>query len=288
MNQKIEFRQVRDFGELVNDTFLFLKQNFKPLLKAVIIICGFFMLAMVVTGVFQQMRMMSNFGSGELIRNRGKVYGWEFLFQMIFMILFYNAMGLTVFSYISLYREKGNEVPEVEEVWESVKYYFWRFLGASILLGIIAMVGFIFCILPGMFLWPVISLMLAIIVFENSSFSYAFDRGFKLIKNHWWMTFGAMFIVFIVIYAALMAFILPATFLTTGSILFAKAPPSIPLLILTTVLQNVSQIFMILPYIVISLCYFSLTERKEGSGLLDKINMIGLNNNDSDLPEEQY
>lgn len=288
MNQKIEFRQVRDFGELVNDTFLFLKQNFKPLLKAVIIICGFFLLAMVVTAVFQQMRMMSSFGPGEVIRNPGKVYGWEFLFQMIFMILFYNAMGLTVFSYISLYREKGNEVPEVEEIWENVKYYFWRFLGASILLGIIAMVGFIFCILPGMFLWPIISLILAIIVFENSNFSYAFDRGFKLIKNHWWMTFGAMFIVFIVIYAALMAFILPATFLTTGSILFAKSPVSIPLLILTTVLQSVSQIFMILPYIVISLCYFSLTERKEGSGLMDKVNMIGLNNNDSDLPEEQY
>lgn len=288
MNQKIELRQVRNFSELVNDTFVFLKQNFKPLLKCVIIICGFFLLASTITAVFQQMRLMSSLSPGEIIRRPAKIYGWEFAFQMIFAVLFYVMVALTVFSYMSLYKEKGNQAPEVEEVWADVKYFFWRFFGASILTGIITMVALMFCILPGVYLWPTMSIITAIIVFENSSFSSAFDRGFKLIKNHWWLTFGALFIIALVVYAALLAFILPSTILTTGSMLFSKSPVSLPVLIFTTVLQNVAQIFMFLPYIVIGLCYFSLTERKDNSGLMDKLDMIGQNNFDSDLPEEQY
>jgi hypothetical protein len=287
MSQKIEFRQVRDFGELVNDTFTFIKQNFKPLLKAVITICGFFLLACIVTGIFQQMRMFENLSPEELTKP-GKIYGWEFSLQMIFMLLFYNAMGLTVFSYISLYREKGNQPPETEEVWASVKYFFWRFLGASILFTILFAVGLLFCVVPGIYLFPIISLMYAIIVFENTSLGYAFDRGFKLIKNYWWTTFGAMVIVLIVVYAGSMIFILPASFVTAGSILFNKAPVSTPVIIISTLVQSIAQIFMILVYVVSSLCYFSLNEIKEGSGLMDKVNMIGQNDTGPDLPEEQY
>ena len=43
MIQKVEFRKVRDFGEVISDTFLFMKQNFKPLFKAFFYLCGFFL-----------------------------------------------------------------------------------------------------------------------------------------------------------------------------------------------------------------------------------------------------
>ncbi len=31
--EQIELRKARDFGELINDSFLFIKGNFKPLLR---------------------------------------------------------------------------------------------------------------------------------------------------------------------------------------------------------------------------------------------------------------
>jgi len=63
---------------------------------------------------------------------------------------------------------------------------------------------------------------------------------------------------------------------------------STPLLILTTVLQAVCQAFMMIPYITAALCYFSLVEKKEGTSLMDKINMIGRDDSGDGLPEEQY
>ena len=38
--EKIEFRKVRDFGELVNDTFKFIKLSFKKMTKSLIYIMG--------------------------------------------------------------------------------------------------------------------------------------------------------------------------------------------------------------------------------------------------------
>ena len=57
MNQNFELRKVRDFGELISDTFLFVKENLKPLLKATFQICGFFVLAMLVLSVMQQLNL---------------------------------------------------------------------------------------------------------------------------------------------------------------------------------------------------------------------------------------
>jgi hypothetical protein len=45
---------------------------------------------------------------------------------------------------------------------------------------------------------------------------------------------------------------------------------------------------MLLPYVLISLSYFSLVEGKDGEGLLERVNSIGNNGTDPNLPEEQY
>jgi predicted membrane metal-binding protein len=142
--------------------------------------------------------------------------------------------------------------------------------------------------LPGIYLYPITSLISAVIVFENSSLGNAFDRGFKLIKGNWWVTFGALFIIIIVFaFAAMLAF-LPITFIATGSLLFSKYSVSMPILIIRTILSSLVHVFMILPYVVVALSYFSLVESKDGEGLLDRVNSIGQNGSDSNLPEEQY
>lgn len=288
MNQKIELRQVRDFGELVNDTFVFARQNFKPLFKSVIYICGFFIIAHAVTATFQNINMQNMLKDGSIGKSPFGMLGWEYALNIVSIIAFYNTIIITVLAYINLYREKGNIPPEVDEVWGQVKYYFFKMLVALVLLLIFNMIGFVFCILPGIYLWPLTSLMLAAIIFENSTLSYTFNQSFKLIKENWWITFGALFIVTLIVYAVSFILVLPATLLNTGSMLFVKSPMSMPMIILSSILQSISMIFMILPFITISLAYFSLIEKKEGVGLQDKVNMIGQNNADSDLPEEQY
>lgn len=288
MNQKIELRKMRDFGELVNDTFLFTKQNLKPLFKSVIYICGFFFIALVATSVLYAMSVQDLVKKGDVVSSPLQAYGWELALSMVFSIVFYSSFILTIFSYINLYLEKGNIAPEVDEVWAHVKFFFWKVLGALVLLIILNMIGFVFCILPGIYLWPITSIILAIIVFENSPFSLAFSRGFKLVKDNWWVTFGALFIVTLIVGAISLVIVLPATLLSAGSMLVSKTPMTTSMTMVSTVLQSLTMVFMVLPLITVALSYFSLAEAKDGAGLMDKVNMIGQNDADSNLPEEQY
>jgi hypothetical protein len=221
-------------------------------------------------------------------KDPSRIFSWEYAASLIFSLLFYTSISLTVFTYIKLYIEKGNQAPEVEEVWTEFKQVFIKFFFSNVLLGILVIIGCFLCLLPGIYLYPITSLIAAIIVFESSSLSYAFDRGFKLIKGNWWVTFGALFIIIIVFaFAAMLAF-LPITFIATGSLLFSKYSVSMPILIIRTILSSLVHVFMILPYIVVALSYFSLVESKDGEGLLDRVNSIGQNGSDSNLPEEQY
>lgn len=288
MEQNLELRKVRDFGELISDTFVFAKQNWRPLLKAYASICGFFLAAAAIMAIIQQSRIVNTFNEKEVLRNPFQVYGWDTVLNMFFLMLLGIVVCLTTFSYMSLYQEKGNTAPSAEEVWGYVKYFFWRMLIAQFLLLILGCVATAFCLFPGIYLFPVIGIVIAVIVFENASLGYSFDRGFKLIKNRWWPTFGSMVIIIIVVYAASMVIILPVSIATGAGMALGNFKLSLPLVILTTILQYLAQVFILLVYIVVGLAYFSLVEEKEGVGLAERINSIGNNDPSADLPEEQY
>ena len=53
VTKKIQFRKVREFGENISDTFSFIKQEFKPLLKSYLLIAGVLILiTTLLLGVF--------------------------------------------------------------------------------------------------------------------------------------------------------------------------------------------------------------------------------------------
>lgn len=284
--EKVDFKQSRDFGQLVNDTFVFVKQNWKPLGKAIFIICGFFIAVGMVVSIFNQLRMFGEIGTTK--PRFGNIFSPLYFLEVLFSIGSYTLMGLTTFSYISLYIEKNGGSPSTEEVWSYVKYYFWRFLGSQIALGILVMIGFVLCGIPGIYLFPIVMIMQAMIIFENASLGYVFDRGFKLIKENWWTTFGAFVIIGIAVYALFMIIILPVSIVTGASMAVSKTGTPMAFVILMSVLAHGIQVVTALLYIVTALAYFSLVEKKEGASLLDKVNTIGQNDIDSDHPEEQY
>lgn len=285
---KLELSKVRDFGELIGDSILFLKQNFKPLFKSLFVICGIFILASAVaSGIMQGDMMTPEYQSNPF----GKIFSSQFGTSVLFSYAAYILVGLTTFCYMSVYKEKGNQPANVDEVWSFVKYFFWQFVGGSIVGWICLVVGFVLCLLPGFYLLPIVSLMLAAIVFENAGVGYVIDRSFKLIKNEWWTTFGAIMVVGILVYAAMMVVILPFTIL--GGVLTALSTAGqsgnfSPFMILISVLSHLGYFFMTLSYIVVGLAYFSLVEKKEGTSLLSKVDNIGTKQFSDDLPEEEY
>ena len=231
------------------------------------------------------MRIFDDFDSARPLKN---TFGALYFVDLFFSMISYTFIGLTTFSYINLYNEKGKVVPTVEEVWAYVKYFFIRFFIAQIALSIFIMLGFVLCLIPGIYLLPIVMIMQAMLVFENASLGYVFDRSFKLIKGNWWPSFGALAVITIVVYALFMIFALPFSILTGISMAITKSAKPLPFTFLMTFFSHLLEPAMALFYVVSAFVYFSIVEKKEGASLMDKIEMIGKDNDASDLPEEQY
>jgi hypothetical protein len=296
MQPNLELVKPRDFGEIINDTFIFIRQNFKPLLKYFFIFCGFFLLATAATSIVNQVKLMSSYNNlnSDTLGNAPSPFAFfnlGYFITLIFMWLEYTAISVTVLCYIVLYKQNGNAVPGIDEMWGYFKFYYFKILGCSFILSLLLIAGFVFCLIPGIYLSPIFALIPTIMIIENTNFGYAFNQSFRLIKDNWWVTFGAMIVIYIVLYVASMIIILPTTIINAVNIFshFTKGSNiSITATIISTVLQQIIHVFHILPVIAISLCYFNLTESKEGTGLLDRINKFGNINPDTNIAPEEY
>jgi hypothetical protein len=298
MNQPIELRKTRDFGQIINDSFTFLKENFKPLFLSLLIICGFFIVVGTVTSVFQYMGMMNLYRGAFPFNTNANAYSVpeytvtyfvSLLFNAFVMIMLQVCIHMVTLCYISVYLQKGNTKPTFDEVWGYFKYYFFRVIGSGIVIAILIGVGFLLCVFPGIYVANVFYLVIPIIIIENTSFSYAFNRSFKLIKNNWWFVFGIIFITSLIVGIASSFAGIPLTILTVGSSFFSNKSFTLPLLIFFSALRNILMLAYALSAIAVALCYFNLSEEKEGLGLMERIDKFGKSNeNDSSHPKEEY
>lgn len=290
MKQPIELRRVRDFGQVINDSFTFLKENFKPLFKSLFIICGFFLVLGTITTAFTFLKMSSMY-SGRFQNIQGGQYDYliSFFISAVSLIAAQACIHLVTLCYISVYLQKGNVQPTFAEVWGYFKYYFFRVFGSSILIAIMFVVGFVLCIIPGIYVLPIFYLIIPIMVIENSSFSYAFNKAFRIIRENWWTTFGVIFVMGMIVGVANSFAQYPITIISVSSRLVSLKGITTPLIIFFSALRNILMLGYALPGIAICLCYFSLAEQKDGLGLLERIEKFGTGAADnSNLPTEEY
>lgn len=284
MQQKVELNKVRNFGEIIDDSILFFKQNWRPLLKSYFTICGFFWVTGLVLATFNQIH------SYQLIQQGESTYDTTFLVGIIFEVINFTTITITSLSFISLYHHKGKEAPTVDEVWGYVKFYFIRVFFSSLLLGALLVLGTICCIFPGIYLWPVFSLILTIMVIDNTSFRYAFNQGFQLIKDNWGHVFGVLIVNFLLVAAALLLLSIPALIIG-GLIVFLNGKNGEhTITIALTISTHMAQFLYLFPFISMTLVFFSLTEHKDESSLMQRIKMLGRETPPAQQPttEEEY
>jgi len=129
----LEFHRTRDFSKKINDTFEFLKQNFKPLVKSVLFIAGppvlmgSLLVGSFIGDVFNlSQSSIANPGSDLAETYFMSVNFWlQILLASIFLLVSGVASLATINSYILLYGEKKSNQIEVSEVWSRVKEIFW-------------------------------------------------------------------------------------------------------------------------------------------------------------------
>jgi len=292
MKQPIEPRRIRDFGQIINDSFTFLKENFKPLFKSLIIICGFFIVIGAVSTIFTYANMSSMF-SLNVNSYDGFSQPVSYIISAVistFVLIITQAfVHLTTLCYISVYIQKGNQTPTLPEVWGYFKYYFWRVLGSSILIFFVVIVAMMLCIIPGIYVAPIMYLVIPIIVIENSSFGRAFNESFRLAKNNWWLLFGVIFIMSLIVGISNSIASIPLSIFSMGGKFLSLKAFTLPLIIIFSVLYNVLLLAYVLPAIALCMCYFSFAEQKDGTGLLSRIDKLGSNDDDQpSQPAEEY
>lgn len=284
MKSPIVMQQERDFSQNINATFEFVIQNFKPLLRAVVLIAG---PGAVVAGVFgglYQSNMLA-FGdapaSNDLFHPFSQVFSTNYLLMAAFSLLAYVLAGCTVYAYVIEYEQEQPTQSEdghisTEQVWARVQKKLLQYVGALILGFVLLVLGGLLFVLPAIYLMVVFSLVFVIIMAEGLSPVDALKRAFYLINGNWWAHFGLIIIVGIIqgvfglVFQAPMLII---TFLKSIGVLGGDLQYA---LVGSTVLSTIgSTCVNTLSWVAIAFQYYNFVERKEGRGMRQAIEAIG-------------
>lgn len=315
---KIQFRQVRDFGQKFNSTFEFLRQEFKPLMNAVLYIAGPFIVLGGIMGAYYQKNSLSLMDFSTLSE---EVLSDDFWISAVVMILFsflaYFFIFATLNEYVKSY-EKSHTSVRSQEVWTNVKEnlgrYFISAFGLSVISLGISMVGGLFAaavistnvlflnfilflgILFGVF-FLIVTFYIAYIAYnsENLGLFSSINRTITILRGNWFKTLGLFIIGSFMTSLLNMIFSLPNLILTSIGIWHSiDSQEGVQLSLweeiflgFTAFISSTGGFFIsIIMMLIMVFQYYSLVEKNDASGLMSRIDAIGTKADEAD--EEHY
>lgn len=298
---QIEFYKTRQFGEKLNMSFVFLRENAGPFLKAQLLIAGPILLLLNILMSKYSLEML-NFNPMDPTANdfiaMANVYGLAFLSTIVTG----SIMPAIAYGYMRTYQERPPLDITMSSVTNGLASRIFNIIGYNILVAIVVTIGLFFFILPGIYLFVVLSLGSSIIVFENSNPIDAFGRAFTLIRGKWWSTFGLIFVMVIITYIISMLFSLPRGIMVGFDAFTSIMDMNDPNKVLESMgeLSPIQQVLSILfsaleafgaiityslTYLALAFQYFNLIERRESRGLMADIE--GWQNEDETSSDEE-
>ncbi|WP_310686703.1 hypothetical protein [Aliifodinibius sp. S!AR15-10] len=280
MNQmsKIDLTRTRNFGNLISDTFTYVRVYYKSLGKSILyFVIPIVVLASIFFGQYMQqtLAMSSNPDSINAIDN---------LFSMISSMggasilgmLASAAMSAVIYNHMALISESETNSATVHQIWDRYKKDIWAMIGISILSGLIILFGMIFLIIPGIFLFVKFTLIPATYVNERQGISKSFSRSWNLTTNHWWFTFGLTIVIGLIVSFMSYFLTIPITIVSmfTGFASGDLASANTLISVIYSTAIVLGYIFYALLYITFGLHYFNLVERKEGASMKERIEQI--------------
>ena len=278
----INFRRHRELGEVITDTFKFIRENYKLLFKLIFKIAGpAFAILILCMGYYYYIA-----GSQSFFNNFGSNVEM-FLIALVLMLLSFTAFFVllqgTVLHFIKSYVENAGEVNPLQ-VRTGVKTDFGKILGVTLMVGILIFFGLILCILPGIYLWVPLTFAVPLVVLGRRESFDSIGDAFTLIKDNWWMTFLSLVVMSLLMYVVAMIFQMPMiiymfvkafTVVQEGS----AADPEMLfdwVYIVFSVISSMAQYLLYTILIIaIAFIYYSLDEKKNSSGSMETISNLG-------------
>jgi hypothetical protein len=284
----IKLRKVRDVGDVLNDTFRFIRQNIRTLGKSLLFIAG---PAIVLSSMAGAMLQISGFGMNPTDPTGfGTADASTGLYLVVAMVCSIAASVLSitvVHSTVILYQDYGPGGFEVQDVWTMTKSHFWTVLLALLLIGVIIIVPIVIVLIPCLgalayfvgLIYFVVALapLFPMLLREQIGVIDGMKRSFALVKDQWWPTLGVVFVAGIIYMMLAALFMIPYYvffFITMMHTIDATSvSPLVNIgMIISSSLGSLATILLYsIPLIAMALQYFSLVEMKERTGLLADI-----------------
>ena len=281
MKKIINFKKQRELGDILTDTFAFIRSEWKPLFGMIFKIAGPALIIVLIAYIYY---MQTTLGSNDFFGSNDFSFG--FLIALIFLFiagLIYNSLLYgTVIGYIKSYIKNEGEINKVE-ISSEVKSKFPGLFGMSILVGLMAGFGFLLCLIPGIYLAVTLSTVYCIYIFEGKDVTDSISYCFNLIKENWWMTFATLLVMGILYYILLIIFQIPQYIYFFIKAFTSSQVSSVdPADMFDWVYVALSSVGIIAQYLLLTIMvictvfvYFNLNEKKNFTGTMETIESLG-------------
>lgn len=295
-NNFIQFKKEREMGEILSDTFRFIRYNFKSLFETIVRFTGIpFLVLIFAIGYYTYTTLSSGFNifsmvdGGTMSESASGHLGdffLGFIFMMVALMLYYAMLFGSINYFIKSYMAHQGKA-NLEEVGHGVSEDWSTFIGLGFVTSVITFVASLFCVIPGIYVAVPLSLVYSIKVFDRLSLSEAISYSFSLVKDNWWVTFFTLFVMFILFYLISLIFQLPAGIYSLVKIMTASQNGTLsdPSSFIDWIYLALSLIASIIQYILYSIIvistvfvYFNLNERKNHTGAYEEIDNLGNQN----------
>lgn len=288
MHNFIEFKKERDLGAIINDTFSFLRENWKSYGLFVLKIVGPLILVGAALVVFAFLSYTALLGDssdpGAFLSNLNSIASY-LLGMTVASGFIYTLIAEVSLFYIKSYIDNGG-VANFDEVRQNTFQNIWKFLGFGILAILMVVVGYIMCFIPAIYLGVILILGFPILVFEKRDVMDTISHCFNLIKNEWWNTFGVFIVVGLLITILGMVFNVPMWIyqMIVEGVSLGMDPQETtgilrdPIYVAVTVVSFFGKyIFYSISFVASAFIYFDLNEQKFKTGMNERIDNLGRN-----------
>lgn len=280
--KEIHLRQSREFGDIISDTFGYLRVHFKTLGKGLLY---FSLPLIIISGVligssFSTITAISDSIGNPEILDEMSAFGLKFIVGLFLFILTFVFIVVIVFKHMQLV-DDGEEHIEPSLLLEGAFRNIFGLIGIYLLTVFLTIIGFLFFIIPGIIIAIKLSLAPSIYIIEKCDFEEAIRRSWSITNNYWWFTFGVNFVISLIMNIVSNIVIFPF-YIVSMVIVFSTGEPDMELFgslfgVMYGLVMIIIGLLYCFPIISQALVYFNLDERKNGNSLFQKIDALGSN-----------
>ena len=143
----------------------------------------------------------------------------------------------------------------------------------AILVTIVISIGFMLCLIPGIYLAVALSFAIPVVVLEGLGATAAMGRSMDLVRGYWLRVAGTMVLLGLIVGVIQMAILWPLNMIVVGGL--AKASPAVAQAVSQIINALASMVLFPLSMTGLVVLYYDLRVRKEGFDLQLMTQQIG-------------